>query len=72
MTNSTIKILQKNIKYFRLSKGYTQEKLSEICGISSDYLSEIERGKKIPSMKRFLLIAENLKIPAYKFFIEQK
>ncbi len=68
MTNSTIKLLQENIKKYRLIKGFTQEKLSEICGISCDYLSEIERGKKTPSLKRFLIIAEKLEILPQKFF----
>jgi len=68
MTNSTIKLIQENIKLFRLEKNLTQEKLSEICDISCDYLSEIERGKKIPSLKRFILIAEKLNIPPEKFF----
>jgi len=68
MTNSTIKIIQNNIKKFRLMRNFTQERLSELCGISCDYLSEIERGKKTPSMKRFLLIAEKLEIPPQKFF----
>ena len=58
MTNSTIKLIQQNIKKYRNLKGFTQEKLSEISGISCDYLSEIERGKKTPSLKRFLLIKE--------------
>ena len=68
MTNSTIKIIQENIKKFRINKHLTQEKLSEIAGISCDYLSEIERGKKIPSLKRFIMIAKALDIPCGKFF----
>ena len=68
MANSTIKLLRQNIKKYRCEKGLTQDNLSEKTGISSDYLSEIERGKKSPSMKRFILIAEALDIPAYKFF----
>ena len=66
MANSTIEILINNIKYFR---SLTQEKLSEISGISKDYLSEIERGKKTPSIKRLIKIAEALDIDVYKFFI---
>ena len=46
MANSTIETLRKNIKKYRLEKGLTQEKLSELTGISTDYLSEIERGKR--------------------------
>ena len=68
MTNSTIKKILKNIKKFRQEKKLTQEQLSELCDISQDYLSEIERGKKTPSLKRFILIAEKLEIPPQKFF----
>lgn len=60
MANSTTEILINNIKYFRSLKNLTQEKLSEISGISKDYLSEIERGKKTPSIKRLIKIAEAL------------
>lgn len=72
MANSTIELLRQNIKKYRLSKNLTQEKLSEISSISSDYLSEIERGKRIPSLKRLLLIAEALDVELYKLFIDEK
>lgn len=68
MTNSTIKLVQANIKKYRQERGYSQEELSEIAGISRDYLSEIERTKKVPSLKRLLQIAEALEVPAYRFF----
>ena len=68
MTNSTIRVIQNNIKKYRNKRGLTQDKLSEIAGISCDYLSEIERGKKIPSLKRFIAIADALDIPYEKFF----
>ncbi len=68
MTNSTIKLIQENIKKYRKERNLTQEKLSEICSISTDYLSEIERGKKVPSLKRLLIIAKALNIPVGKLF----
>lgn len=68
MANSTTEILRNNIKKFRESKNLTQEKLSELAGISADYLSEIERGKKVPSIKRLIQISEALDIEIYKFF----
>lgn len=68
MTNSTTKIIQQNIRKFRKQQNLTQEKLSELCGISTDYLSEIERGKKIPSLKRLIKIADTLNVPMSKFF----
>ena len=66
MEKDYISFIRQNIKYYRNLKGYSQEKLSELSGISSDYLSEIERGKKTPSLKRLILIAEALEIEAYK------
>ncbi len=72
MANSTIEIIQHNIRKYRLQKNYTQDKLSEVSGISCDYLSEIERGKKIPSLKRFIMIANALEIPYEKFFYDNE
>ena len=72
MINSTIRVIQNNIKKYRNKRGLTQDKLSEMAGISCDYLSEIERGKKIPSLKRFIAIADALDIPYEKFFKEKK
>ena len=69
MINSTIDIFRFNLKFYRNKLGITQDKLSEISGISADYLSEIERGKKTPSFKRMELIAQALKIEVYKLFI---
>ncbi len=71
MTNSTILIVQKNIKKFREIKGLTQNKLSEATGISADYISEIERGKKNPSLKRLILIAEALEVDIRELFTPQ-
>ncbi len=69
MTNSTIENLRYNLKFYRNLRNLTQEKLGELSGISTDYISELERGKKVPSIKRLDLIAKALDIEIYKFFI---
>ena len=69
MTNSTSEIFRNNLKFYRNEQGLTQEKLSELIGISTDYLSEIERGKKTPSFKRIELLAKALNIEVYKLFM---
>ena len=71
MANSTSEIFRKNLKFYRNKLGFTQDKLSELSGISSDYLSEIERGKRVPSFKRMDLIAKALDIEVYKLFLPQ-
>lgn len=69
MANSTIDIFRNNLKFYRNKQGFTQEKLSELTGISTDYLSEIERGKKTPSFKRIDLIAKALNVEVYELFM---
>lgn len=71
MANDTIKILRENIKKYRTAQNLTQEKLSELAGVSSDYLSEIERGKKIPSLKRIILIAKALNMEVCELFTDK-
>lgn len=38
------KIIGKRIQYFRKQKGLTQEQLAEAVGITTNYLSAVERG----------------------------
>lgn len=65
MTNSTIIKIKENIKKYRILRNLSQEKLSEIAGISTDYISLIERGKRTPSLKRLCLIANALDVEPY-------
>ncbi len=62
MANKIIRKIQENIKKYRTAKNLTQEQLGVLCKISHDYISEIERGKKVPSLKRLIIIAEQLGI----------
>lgn len=70
MANSTTTILKNNLKYYRNLRNLTQEQLGELSGISTDYISELERGKKVPSIKRLDLIAKALDVQIHKFFVE--
>ena len=72
MANSTSEVFRNNLRFYRNKKGFTQEKLSEICGISTDYLSQIERGKRTPSFRRMELIAKALDVEVYKLFMPLK
>lgn len=69
MTNSTVTKIKANIKMYRISQNLSQEKLSEIAGISTDYISLIERGKRTPSIKRLCLIAKALGVEPYKLLM---
>ena len=70
MANSTIELVKYNIKKYSVMNHVTQDTLSDLTGISSDYLSEIERGKRVPSLKRLIMIADAMNIPAYKLLMK--
>ena len=52
------------LKEARLKKGFTQKDLSDLSGIHITYISEIERGVKMPSINTFVKIIEVLDISA--------
>ena len=55
-------IIGKRIRYYRLSKRITQEELAFRIGTSAAYISNIESGKKKPSLQKLAQISEVLKI----------
>lgn len=69
MTNSTLINVYKNIKKYRTEKKLSQFKLAEITDLSEDYISLIETGKRVPSLKTLCKIADALEIEVYKFFL---
>ncbi|MHB1405113.1 MAG: helix-turn-helix domain-containing protein [Desulfitobacteriaceae bacterium] len=56
------KLVGHNIRYFRKLKGFTQEKLAEMIGVSGAYIGYIERGKKGPSLELLAEIATSLTV----------
>ena len=56
--------LGKRIRETRIKKGYTQQDLAERADIGVVYLSEIERGIKMPSLNIFIKIIDALDVSA--------
>ena len=56
------------IKNLRKSKGMTQEEFAEKAGISSKYLSSIERGKENPTLDTLLRLLTLLDIEFTEVF----
>ncbi len=56
------------LKYYRLQRGYTQEKLAEKLGIDAHYISDIECGSRNITFKTLARLTEALEIDPYKFF----
>jgi transcriptional regulator with XRE-family HTH domain len=62
-------ILQKfgsRIKQLRSTKGITQEKLSELSGLSRQYIGDVERGARNVSLVNIHKIANALEIKLSK------
>ena len=54
--------LGSKIKTLRNEAGLSQEKLGELTGLDRTYISDIERGKRNPSLKSLEKLAKALKI----------
>lgn len=57
-----------NIKYYRYVNDYSQQKLAELSGLSSRYITDVERGLHCPTIPKLEAIANSLKIEPYILF----
>jgi len=62
-------ILANNIKKYRRRLGFSQDKLAESAGISSQYLATIETCRKFPTPEVLERLAASLSIGAGDLFI---
>ena len=64
-TLSSNKIVRNNIKYYRITKGFTQEKISELLGINEQSYSNLETGRYNISLDRLDEISRILELEPY-------
>jgi len=62
------KIFGKKIKAIRKSREMTQERLAELSGLSLQYIGEIERGTRNPSLTSMESLAKALDLPIAELF----
>lgn len=60
----------KYLKDLRLEKGYTLAKLASETGYSASYISQIEKGLKVPSIATLRKFCEFLNVPLIYFFMD--
>ncbi len=61
-------LLGKKLKQIRISRGISQEQLSEMIYLSPRQMSIIETGNSYPSLDTFVRIAEKLEFDINDFF----
>jgi DNA-binding XRE family transcriptional regulator len=54
--------MKNNIAKIRKRKGLTQMELAELVGVNRFHISKIERGKRTPSVKLLIKIADVLNV----------
>ena len=61
-----------NVKKYRKAKGFSQEKLAELCGLHRTYISDIECCQRNASLKSLQKIADALEVDSYLLLMEQE
>lgn len=64
-TLSSDEIVRNNIKFHRITKGFTQEKISELLGINEKSYSNLETGRYNISLDRLDEISRILELEPY-------
>lgn len=54
-------LVGRNARRLRLAQGLTQEQMSEISGFTQQYISDLERGLRNPTVVTLLELAQALK-----------
>lgn len=52
-----------NIRKYRLERGMSQEKLSELLGVNSKFIGHVERFERYISLRKLIQISKILDIP---------
>jgi transcriptional regulator with XRE-family HTH domain len=68
-TASLREILAKNLRQNRRKCGFSQEKLAEKAGISTQYLAMMEIARKFPASEVLERLAESMGINVYELFL---
>ncbi len=64
-------LLGKKLREYRLKNNITKEAFAELLDISTNYLSDIEKGTKSPSVFKIAYIAKTLNVPIDYFFRDE-
>ncbi|MDR0934818.1 MAG: helix-turn-helix domain-containing protein [Erysipelotrichaceae bacterium] len=60
--DDTLKKLGERIRLLRIEKGWSQEFLSFEADVNKNYISDLERGRRNPTVKLLIKLAEALEV----------
>lgn len=60
--------LGKNIRKYRLAKGLSQEKLSEMLDVNSKFIGHVERVERYISLQKLIKLSKILTVPLHLLF----
>ncbi len=69
--NLTLKKIGANIREQRLQKNICQEYLGKKIGLSKSGMSRLENGQRDTTLKKFLMLADQLQIHPNELFIKK-
>ena len=56
------KLVGRNVRETRLALGMTQERLADVSGFSQQYISDLERGRRNPTIVSLYELAQALTV----------
>jgi len=65
-----VQLLGKNVRHYRKLRGMTQEELALSADMKRSYVSDMERGKRNPTVEALGRIARALAIEPFKFLMD--
>ena len=54
------KLVGRNVRRIRLARGFTQEHLADVSGFTQQYISDLERGRRNPTVVTLFELAQAL------------
>ena len=69
--NDFQRLLAQNVKRARQKLGYSQMKLAELCGMSTNYIGTIEIGARFPSASSLQKLCKALALKPYQLFLDE-
>lgn len=66
--NQIAQTFGQRVRYYRKKRGFSQEKLAELCELHPTYIGQLERGEKNATLETVMSICRGLEIAPARLF----